>query len=37
MIDFILASFVIGGIVMFYLNNKKKVDAKAKEVEDLFS
>jgi len=36
MIDFILASFVVGGIIAFYLNNKKAVDKKAEEVEDLF-
>jgi len=36
MIDFILAAFVVGGVIAFYLNNRKAIDKKAEEVENLF-
>ena len=32
-----LCVFVCGMAVMFYTNNKKKVDKKAEKVKDLFS
>lgn len=36
MIDFIIASFIVGLAVSFYMNNKKAVDERAEKVKDLF-
>jgi hypothetical protein len=35
MVEFIIWSFVIGGIVMFYTQHKKEVDSVKQKLEDI--